>query len=164
MPPTELDLDRMRNEMQGYLRLSGLPVFYGLGGPDEENYTYWDTRTYPDWRQFMDVAKESGARLLVFSSTVLQVEDVDMALEHLEEAAMEREERSQFLDRLNILRLHEGQAAWVRIAYEHEGRWFAYERIATWYDEYRDMMEEINSCLPDMEEDVEPGPGFYSPN
>jgi len=164
MPPTDLDLDRMRNEMLGYLRQAGLPVFYGLGGPDEENFTFWDTRGYPDWRQFVDVAKESGARLLVFSSSALDEADLDMALEHLEETTIDADERHQFQERISGLRRKEGQAAWVRIAYEHEGRWFAYERIAPWYDEFRDMMEEINSYLPDVEEDEDNSPGFYSPN
>jgi hypothetical protein len=112
----------------------------------------------------VDVAKESGARLLIFSSSTLDEDDLDAARERLEDASMDREERDGFLERITVLRRHEGQAAWVRIAYEHEGRWFAYERIAPWYDEYRDMMEEMNSYLPDMEEGEEHGPGFYSPN
>ncbi len=167
MPQTEIDLSRVKLEMMEYMRQTGLPVFYGLGGPDENEYTYWDNQSFPDWRQFVDVGKECGARLLVFSSESFDEGELEMGLDKLSECELPAEERIHYTRMLESLRHRVGQAAWVRIAFEHCGRWFAYEKIACWYDEFRDAIEELNALLPaDEEEETgrERGRGYFSPN
>ena len=169
MPQTELDLNRLKYEMMEYMRQTGLPIFYGVGGPDEDDYTYWDTHNFPDWRQCIDVGKECGARLLVFSSETFDEEDLEMGLDRLAECDLPSEERSRYTRLLESMQNRSGQAAWVRIAFEHSGRWFAYERMALWYDEFRCAMEELEALLSPAEEEEAAGEeggrgGFFSPN
>ncbi len=169
MPQTEIDLNRLKFEMMEYMRHTGLPIFYGVGGPDEEDYTYWDTHSFPDWRQFVDVGKECGAHLLVFSSESFDEDDLETGFDKLSECDLPAEERIHYTKLLESLRHRTGQAAWVRVAFEHCGRWFAYERIAYWYDEFRGAIEELNAYLPsDEEEEAERegggGRGYFSPN
>lgn len=168
MPQTELDLDPLRSEMMDYMRHTGLPIFYGLGDPEEDNYTFWDARAFPDWRQFVDVAKESGARLLMFSAETFADADLDQALEKLSECDMNTEDRHYYLKQFEVLRKRIGQTAWVRIAFEHAGRWLAYERTAPWYDEFRSAVEDLEALLPIVEgeegEEGESGRGFFSRN
>ncbi len=165
MPQTDLDLDRLRSDMMNYMRQTGLPVFYAAGDPDDdEDYTLWAQNAFPDWRQFVDVAKESGARMLVFSWLSLGEEDVDLALEKLGECDMERDERSFFTQQFESLRRRVGQTAWVRIAFEHGGRWMAYELSVPWHDEFRSALEDLDVYLPLAEEDEEESGGLFSRN
>lgn len=169
MPQTELDLNRVKYEMMDYMRQTGLPIFYGVGGPEEDDYTYWDTQNFPDWRQFLDVGKECGAQLLVFSSETFDEDDLEMGFDKLAECDLSADERLHYARMLEVLRSRVGQAAWLRIAFEHSDRWFAYERIATWYDEFRGAMEELNAYLPTEEEEEAEreegeGHGYFSPN
>ncbi len=168
MPQTELDLDRLRSEMMDYMRDTGLPIFYGLGTPEEDDYVFWDTAAFPDWRQFVDVAKESGARLLLFSSQALTDTDLEQAIEKLGECDLNREDRGFFMRQFEQLRKHVGQTAWVRIAFEHSSRWLAYERTVAWHEEFRSALDDLEAFLPVAEEEEEEegdsGRGFFSRN
>lgn len=170
MPKNDLELDSLKNEVLEYLRAAGLPIFYGFGIPGEESYTYWDAGQYPDWRQFVDVAKESGARLLLFSSRMFDADELRMARETLEEVEMADNDRDDANEFLDGIRSKVGHVAWIRVAWQQENRRYAYERVAPWYEKFIDLIEEINDYLPeltDMEDDDE-GPqgrgGFYSLN
>lgn len=167
MGQTDVDLDRLRSEMMDYMRQTGLPIFYALGNPEDDDYTFWDTSRFPDWRQFVDVAKEGGARLLAFSSESLSDSDLEVACEKLDECDMSPEERLAFSKQFEIARKHMGQTAWVRIAFEHGGRWLAYDRMAPWYDDFRSALEDLEAYLPfveEEEEDDDSGRGFFSRN
>lgn len=167
MPQTELDLTRLRSEIMDYLRDIGLPVFYGFGLLDDDDFTYWDTRTFPDWRQFLDVAKESGARLLVFSSETFSEEDLDEAFEKLSECEMDSEDRVPYVKKFEAMRRRVGHTTWLRLSFEHGGRWLAYELIAPWQEEFDSAMEELDVYLPFDDEEKEEGGssrGFFSRN
>ena len=168
MPPTELDLDRLRSEMMDYMRDTGLPIFYAVGAPEEDDYIFWDTGAFPDWRQFVDVAKESGARLLVFCSQALTDGELEQAMEKLSECDLNREESGFYLKQFEALRRRIGQTAWVRIGFEHSGRWLAYELSVPWHDEFRSAVDDLEAFLPMAEEEEEEegdsGRGFFSRN
>src|SRR5260221_10995335 len=115
MPKDVLDLDRLKEEVVEYLGGSGLPIFYCFGVPGEEGYVYWDTQHHPDWRQFADVARESGARLFLFVCRELDAAELSGARDTLSDVEMadgDREDASAFLD---TLRPHVGHVAWLRI-------------------------------------------------
>ena len=167
MPTADLDLGRLKSEILEYLRQSGQPVFYGTGSPNEAGYTYWDVAHYPDWRQFLDAGREAGAGLVLFSSLTFDADDLDMVLNRIDELEAPKEERDHYRRQLDPLRRLIGQVAWVRLAYRYQGRWMAYERLAPWYTDYRDIMEEIDALFPefeDIDEDDDEGPGYFSPN
>ncbi len=167
---TDLDPGRLKSEILDYLRQTGQPIFYSNGSPNEAGYTYWDTRNYPDWRQFIDAGREAGVGLLLFSSLTFDADDLEMVLNRIDELEAPKEERDHYRRQLEPLRRQIGQVAWVRMAYHYQGRWLAYERLASWYADYRDVMEEIDALFPEFEEadqedeDDDRGPGFFSPN
>ena len=169
MPAKDQDLDRLKGEVLDYLRAAGLPIYYSFGMPGEEGFAYWDTEQYPDWRQFTDVAREAGARMFLFSSRQLADEELIGARETLAEVEMADNDREDAGDFLDTLRPNVGRVAWLRIAWQQDGRRFAYERIAAWYEKFLDLVDEIGESLPELseeEEDDAPGGrgGFYSLN
>jgi hypothetical protein len=172
MPQTELDLKRLRSEMVDYIHQAGLSVFYGIRTPKEDEHTYWDVGSYPDWRQFIDVAKESGAKLVVFSSADLDGDELDQAIEKLEECDLAPEDRRQYLKQFEGLRKRVGQTAWVRAAFEHAGHWLAYQLSTPWHEEFESALDDLEMYFPydeleDEEEGEEEGNshrGFFSRN
>jgi hypothetical protein len=165
MPQTDLDLNRLRSEMMDYMRQTGIPIFYSAEGPDDEDYTYWNARAFPDWRQFVDVAKESGTRMLMFSYEMLLEGELEHALERLADCDMDASDRSDYLRKFESLRRHVGETTWVRIAFEYGGRWLAYELAAAWYDEFQEALDDLEAFLPLMdEEDEDSDRGFFSRN
>ncbi len=169
MPPKDQDLDRLKGEVLDYLRAAGLPIYYSFGGPGEEGFAYWDTEQYPDWRQFTDVAREAGARMFLFSSRQLAAEELTGAKETLAEVEMADNDREDAGDFLDTLRPNIGRVAWLRIAWQQDGRRFAFERVAPWYEKFLDLVDEIGESLPELsegKEDDAPGGrgGFYSLN
>lgn len=168
MPPTELDLDRLRVEMMDYMRHTGLPIFYAVGSPDDDEFIFWDSAGFPDWRQVVDVAREGGARMLVFSSAALSEGDLDQASEKLDDCDMNAEDRITYMKQFEVLRKHIGQTAWLRMAFEHGGRWLAYDRMAPWYETFRTAVEDLDAYLPfleeEEEEDEDSDHGFFSRN
>lgn len=165
MPQIELDLNRLRSDMIDYIRQTGIPVFYASEAADEDSYTFWNGKAFPDWRQFVDVGKECGARMLVFSFETLTEDELDSAVDRLGDADMDAEERNNYMRQFEGLRRHTGQTTWVRIAYEHGGRWWAYELSAPWYDEFQEALEDIEMYLPLAEdEDEDSSRGFFSRN
>ena len=83
MLKSDVDLNRMKAEMLEYLGTGGVPIFYCFGVPGEEGYVYWDNRQHPDWRQFIDVAREAGAKLFLFASHELETEELSGARDTL---------------------------------------------------------------------------------
>jgi hypothetical protein len=169
MPARDQDLDRLKGEVLDYLRAAGLPIYYCFGMPGEEGFAYWDTEQHPDWRQFTDVAREAGARMFLFSSREFADEELMSARETLGEVEMADNDREDAGDFLNTLRPNVGKIAWLRISWQQDGRRFAFERVAPWYDKFLDLMDEIGGALPELseeEEDDAPGGrgGFYSLN
>ncbi len=168
MPTKDFDLDRLRGEILDYVRSVGLPIFHCQGIPGEEGFLYWDAAAYPDFRQFSDVAREAGARMFLFSSLEFSSDEMDGARETLADVEMADNDREDANDFLDSLRPNVGHVAWVRIAWQQDGRRFAYERVAPWYEKLLDLMDEIGDSLPELSDDEDEGPsgrgGFYSLN
>ncbi len=166
MPPTEIDLSRLRSEMLDYIGQKSLPVFHASGVPGGEEYTYWDSQAFPDWRQFIDVAKESGAKLIVFTVQQFEESDVDLAIERLEECDLTPDERREYGQQFESLRKYAGQTAFVRAAFAHADHWLACEFVAPWHDEFEEAMDDLATLLPfDLDEDEDDeDPDFFSRN
>lgn len=153
--------------MIDYLRHAGIPVFHAFGIENDDEFTYWDSNSFPDWRQFVDVAKESGARLMLLATETFDESDLDLGFEKLEECEISADGRREFTRQFETLRKHVGQTAWVRLAFDHSGQWLACEFIAPWHDDYELAMEELNSFIPldfDEEELGDSDRGFFSHN
>ena len=166
------EIDRLKDEVLDYLRTTGSPIFHAIGLPGEEGFIFWDAAQYPDWRQFIDVARESGARTFLFSSRALDAGELDGARETLDEVEMADAARREAVEFISTLRPQVGHIAWVRIAWQQDGRRFAYERVAPWYERFLDLLDEVSDYLPELsadhdeEDDDEPGGkgGYYSLN
>ena len=166
----EPDLGKLKDELLDYLRTTGCAIFYSVGMPHDEGYIYWDVENYPDWRQFVDVGRESGARMFLLTSSTFAEEELLSALEMLEDSELEDAERDDPREFLESVRPNIGHGSWVRIAWQQDGRRFAFERVALWYERFLDLLTELSGIpesgagLEDDDDESGDGRGFYSLN
>jgi hypothetical protein len=171
MPNNPPAMDRLKTEILDALHASGLPLFYALGMPGEEGFVYWDNIQFPDWKQFIDVARQSGATMFLFSSHQLLAEELQAARDMIEDVEMKGLDRDGAFEMLDAMRVSLGHEAWIRLAWQQENRRFAFEVVAPWYSQFLDLLDELNDYLPDLDDEEdkdEPEPGgrggFYSLN
>jgi hypothetical protein len=163
----DLNLDTLKREILEYLNASDLAVFHSRpGGLEGQPLVLWDTERHPDYQMFLDVARKSGRRVVIFASREFQAADIDDLLGQLEDLDLSREEQREYEKRLKGLRIYEGVTCSLELAFDYHSRLYVYEMQPDWYDEFLSAEDEIMSRMADSEEldDDEPLGGYFSKN
>ncbi len=161
-----LNLETLKLEILAYLESSGFAVFYGVPGALEGMpMVLWDVERYPDYRMFLDAARNAGVKMIVFAAAEFQPVDLDDLEEHLEEGAFTREEKREFQSRIRELRVHEGETCSLEVAFDLQSRMYVYDLQPDWYDEFVNLEEEIMTQISEDEDDEDDSlGGYYSKN
>jgi hypothetical protein len=165
----DLNLDTLKSEILHYLESSNFAVFHSSPGTlDGQPLILWDTERHPDYRMFLDVAREAGCKLICFASREFQPEEVDGLLQQLEDSDMDRDERRDYQTRLRRMREYEGVTCTLELAFDHDSRLYVYEMQPDWFTEFLNIEDEILSRFTEGEdEDVDHGDslgGYFSKN
>jgi hypothetical protein len=161
-----LDLESLRTEMEAYLEDSGLAVFHGFHRmPDSLVQVTWDSAAHPDFREFLGAGQKAGAKLFVFHHESFSLDQVDEALDQLEETDFTREEKRSYETRLRQLQAYEGFTCAVELSFSLEGRVYVYEAHTDWYQALHDIVAELDAALvEDEDEDDGSMGGYFSKN
>ena len=166
----DLNLETLKSEILEYLEQSDFAVFRSLaGGLEGLPVISWDAERCPDYRAFLDAARKSGEKLILFASRELAEDELDEAMEELLETEFTREERRELEGRLARAQRHIGATCAIELAFGHNSHLYVYEARPDWYEDFLDACEEINSVLPANDESQGTGGdglggGFYSNN
>ena len=163
----DLNLDTLKREIVEYLESSGLAVFRSTpGGLEGMPIVLWDSEGYPDYRMFLDVARNLGTKLILVASRKFEEAEIDEAVDQLQDCELTREERRDLESRLQKLRSFEGITCSLELAFDHHGRMYVYELRPDWYDEFLTIGDEIAVHLPNHgeEDDDDPLGGYFSNN
>jgi len=161
------DLETLRTEIQGYLEEIGMAVFHGYRRTvDSPVQVYWDTEKHPDFREFVEVGRRAGAKLIVFAYEAFSLDEIDEALDQLEDSTLAREEKHTFEKRLRELQAYEGFTCSLELSFDLEGRAYLFELLTGWYETLRDILAELelSTQQEDEDEDQGPIPGYFSRN
>jgi hypothetical protein len=160
-----LDLETLRTEILAHLHSNGINVFHaGHRAPDPLNQIFWDVERHPDYRAFLNVAKQAGAKLIQFYHQTLAVEQIDEALDELEDSDLTREEKRQYENRLRQLREYEGFTCAVELSFCVEARVYVYEMHTEWYESLNDVLAELEVVNEEEEEEDSGLGGYFSNN
>ncbi|HVN03775.1 MAG TPA: hypothetical protein VMT86_05110 [Bryobacteraceae bacterium] len=163
----DLNLDTLKQEILGYLEHSEFAVFRSApGGLEGLPMVLWDSERYPDYLMFLETARKTGAKMILFASREFESPEIDEAVEELDECDLSREERHDLETRLRNLRVHEGVTCSLELAFDHHARMYVYEVRPDWYDEFLSIGEEIAVHLPSQEAEQEDDGsfGYFSNN
>ena len=159
-----LDLESLRTEIQAYLEDSGMAVFHGYPQvADALNQVSWDTEQHPNFKEFLATARKAGARLIVFHHQAFSLDQIDDALDRLEESDFTRDEKRNFETRLRQLQAYEGFTCSVELSFSVEGRVYVFELRTEWYEAWSDILAELDAAVEEEPEDGALG-GYFSNN
>jgi len=159
------NLDPLKIELEQYLEESGLAVFYGYSRMLESTSSvYWDCDKYPDYKLFIKAARTAGAQVIVFHQREFAAEQVMDALEQLTDCELQRDESREFEKRLNDLRVYEGFICEIELSFDHQGRVFLFDLRTEWYEEFSDILDEIQMLSAEAEDNDTPMSGYFSKN
>ena len=162
----DLNLDSLAHDILQHLEDSEFAVFHSSpGGLDRLQMVLWDSKRYPDYRMFLDVAHKAGVKIILFGADELSRADIDNLKEQLDDLELSRDERRDYESRLRHCRDYEGRTCTLEIAFSLDGRMYVYDVQPDWYDEFVDLEDEIISRMgdDDIEDDDTLG-GYYSKN
>lgn len=160
------NLDSLSEEIQHFLASEQFIVFHGLSrAADGQAFVYWDTGRQTDYKAFLECAQKLGLRLVHFHTREFTQAHREEALDQLEEADMPREEKRALTRRIEELAIYEGFTCAVELSFDYEGRIYLYEIQTEWYEEWHDILDEVDAALPDeMGPGYGPGGSYYSNN
>jgi hypothetical protein len=162
----DLNLDTLKREILDALETGGFAVFHSSpGGLEGLPMVLWDVEHYPDYQLFLETARKTGAKLMIFASREFAASDVDELLEQLEDSDVSREEQREYERRLREMRIFEGVTCTLELAFDCNSRLYVYEVQPDWYEEFLSLEEEVSSRFEDNDlESDNPLGGYFSKN
>lgn len=160
------NLDELKTEILERLEADGFVVFHGYSRLGEaDSFVAWDIDRQPDYRPFLDAARRAGVKLIVYHYREFRQAHLQDATERLEDADLAADERRAMERRLREMRSYEGFTCAIELSFEFEGRVYLFNLRAEWYEEYLDLLEDIDASIPDGDEDEDDSMGgYYSRN
>jgi hypothetical protein len=166
----DLDLDSLKKELLDYIAAEGFALFRSQAGSLEGlPMIFWDTDAHPEYEAFLAVAKTAGVRVLVFGHREFQAEEIDDALEQIEDCEFGRDEKRSMEQSLADLRPFVGSTCTLEMAFDHQGRMYVFELVTDWFQTFADLSDLLlaASSADDEEDEDEPDSpfgGYYSKN
>jgi hypothetical protein len=152
--------------MQNYLQEHGPTIFYGYSrAVDPTDQVYWDTERHPDFRQFVEAGRTAGAKLMVFVHDAFSLDEIDEALDQLEDSQIAWDEKHTFEKRIRELQAYEGFTCGLELSFDLEGKVYLFQLRTDWYQTLKDILAELEATT-ELEEDEDQGPmpGYFSKN
>jgi len=159
------NLDSLTEEILQYLEAEHFIVFRSRSRiPDDMKMVEWDIEHNTDYRAFLDCAAKLGVRLVHFSAQEFHSAFRDQARRELEACELPRERKHEIEQRIDELALYEGFTCSIEMTFDFESRLYCFELETDWYEEWHDMLEEIDGALPEDEGPDSGGYNLYSNN
>ncbi len=165
------NLDSLQTEIATYVNENGFLLFRGFSRSfDETPEVEWDSIHYPDYRQYLEVARQLGIKLIVLHHRSFSSAIIDRALEELPSSGFDFAEQRLFEQRLKDLRMYDGFTCMIELSFEHSSTLYVFELRTDWYNQLNALLEEMDLATDldedDDEEEKNDGPlgGYYSKN
>ena len=144
------NLSSLKDDMIAFIEGHGMRRFSGFVNSEEVPCVAWDAADNPEgWKDFVELAKASGAIFLTMNSFVLDREDVDYLVEQLRTSNYPDDED---VDEARWLQAFVGKTGFVQIGWPYQGVVMIYEVSTEWYERYQrltDVAEEFGGVTFD---------------
>jgi hypothetical protein len=163
----KLNLDSLKSEIQTYLKDNGFVTYHAFsrsldGMPEVE----WDTRRYPDFHEFLHVAKRLEARLIVFHHREFSSEIIERAIDDLPGAGLDYDDQRVYEQRLRELSVYEGFTCLIELSFDYQDTLYLFELRTEWFTELTQILDQLTISDDDEDggPDADPLGGYYSKN
>ncbi len=139
MSPHPDDLTTLKDDMTAFIEGQGMRRFFGYVEAEEIPTVLWESGQNPDgWKDFVELAKASGAPFLTMHFWVLNRGELDGLSERLSGGDYISEED---LEEARWLKTYVGKTGFVQLGWAYQGCVFVYETATEWYDHYQRLRE-----------------------
>jgi hypothetical protein len=161
-----LNLDELKTEVLKYMEAEGFVVFHGYSRLAEaDSFVAWDTDRLADYHVFLAAAKKAGVVMVVYHFREFSPAHLEDAEDRLEDSELTVEERRGIERRLRDLHNYEGFTCALELSFDYQRRTYLFNLRSEWYDDYLDLIEELDAAMPDEDEDDGGSMGdYYSKN
>lgn len=133
------DLTGLKDDMVAFVAGHGMQRFPGAVEIELVPSMFWKSGGDPEsWKDFVELAKSTGAAFVTMDFWRLQREEYDELLESLSNAEFADGED---LDEARWLRTYFGKTGFVQIAFAHQGVMMVWEASTEWYERYQRLLE-----------------------
>ena len=114
--------------------------FPGYVDSDQVQVVMWKiAEGYPDgWKDFVELAKATGASFLTMDAWTLQREELDDLVERLRNAHYTNDDD---IEESRWLRAYLSRTGFIQLGWAYQGSVFVYEVSTDWYDRYQRLVE-----------------------
>ena len=159
------NLDSLTEEILQYLESEHFIVFRARERmTDESRVVEWDTDRTPDFRPYLDCALKLGVRLLHFHAKEFHSGFREEAKQQLEETDLPRERKRDIERRIEELTLYEGFICAIEMSFDFEERSYCFDIETEWFEEWQDILDEIEDAMPEDDGPDATGYNLYSNN
>lgn len=132
------DLTSLKDDMTAFTEGHGMRRFHGYI-PDEMQSVLWDGGENPEsWKDFVELAKASGAPFLTMNALTLDRPDLDYLIRRLERNSYINDDD---IEEARWLRTYVGKTGFVQLGFPFQGIMFLCEISCEWYDRYQRLLD-----------------------
>lgn len=147
------DLTSLKDDMTAFIEGQGMRRFHG-SIPDDMRSVLWEgAENAESWKDFVELAKSSGAPFLTMNAIALGRAELDGLIRRLGRSSYINDED---LEDARWLRSYLGKTGFVQLGFPFQGVMFLLEVSSEWYERYQhllDLVDDFSITLDDSDED-----------
>jgi hypothetical protein len=97
-----------------------------------------DDDVHESWKDFLELARASGAQFVTVNSVQLEADDVELLMSELRNSTLSHDED---LDTARQLRSQLGRTGFIQLGFPYQGVMFLCELSTEWYEGYKALQE-----------------------
>lgn len=136
------NLISLKDDMVAFIAGHGMRRMNGYV-PDDIPTVIFEEENPDGWKDFVELAKASGAPFVTMSDVVLEKADVAALIERVRDQVYPDDEAQEIEEAERLVR-HVGKVGYLQLAFAHQGVMFMFEVATDWYDSFQDLLETIS--------------------
>jgi hypothetical protein len=136
------NLISLKDDMVAFIAGHGMRRMNGYVS-DEVPTVLFEEENPDGWKDFVELAKASGAPFVTMSEVVLEKQDVATLIERISDQVYPDDEAPEIDDAERLVR-HVGKVGYLQLGFAHQGVMFLFEVATDWYDSFQDLLETVS--------------------
>jgi len=136
------NLISLKDDMVAFIAGHGMRRMNGYVS-DEVPTVLFEEENPDGWKDFVELAKASGAPFLTMSEVVLEKQDLAALIEQIRDQVYPDDEAPEIDDAERLVR-HVGKVGYLQLGFAHQGVMFLFEVATDWYDTFQDLLETVS--------------------
>jgi hypothetical protein len=132
----------LKDDMVAFIEGHGMRRLPGYITEDIPSILWEDEDNQDSWKDFVEMAKASGAPFLTMSTISLDHDEIEILLERVRDQNFPDEDASEIAD-AQWLERFAGKAGYIQLGFIHQGVAFLHESSTEWYERYQELLEQV---------------------